>query len=70
MSKTYYSPVMTIGTKICEQFGIDPNQVMGIDLHLRINEPATASVYLCPPQGAKVDIAEEMRRFLITEIKE
>ena len=70
MSKSLGGPVMVIGTKLCEQFGIDPTQVQAVVLHLRVNEPARATVTLFPPQGGEVDVSEEIRRFEIIEVKE
>lgn len=68
MVKKVGSPVQVIGTELCRQAGIDPNQVRGIDLHLHVNEPATLTVHMVP--NGDMFLSDVARQFQIVAIEE
>lgn len=55
--------------ELCRAFGFDPNMVKRLDLHLRLDDIATAEVEQFVDADRAADAATIIRRFTLTEIE-
>ena len=58
--------------KILKALGLDGHRVVGLSLHMRVNELVTAQVEMLPSSDQMNGAAEalEVKRFMLTELPE